>query len=76
MAHDTTALQNLGRRRRRLTAQLAELKPLLEAEIHAAVRADIPQVQIVEWTGYTREAIRLTDPAKRNARNARRQVGA
>lgn len=74
-AHDTSRLQDLGRRHRRLTAQLAEIKPQLEAEIREAAEAGVAQVDICEWTGYKREWVRLAaDPAKREARAARQRA--
>jgi hypothetical protein len=70
--HDTTRLRELGRRHKRLLAQLAEVKPLLEAEIQAAAEAKVPQVDIVEWSGYKREWVRLAaNPEARAARAAR-----
>jgi hypothetical protein len=57
-AHDTTSLQELGSRRRKLAAQLAAVERELDPVIFAAAQAGIPQTAIVETTGLTRETIR------------------
>lgn len=76
MTHTTDRLERLGRQHKKLTAQLAEIKPELEAEIRAAAEAGTAtQTQICEWTGYKREWVRLAaDPAKREARAARQRA--
>jgi len=57
-AHDTSKLQDLGRRRQRLEAQLSEVDAALDAEIAAAAAANVPQVDIISWTGLSRESVR------------------
>ena len=57
-AYDPTQLHDLGRRFRKLRAQLAYLRPELVAEIRAAADAGVPQVEIVQVTGYTRDQVR------------------
>jgi hypothetical protein len=58
MTHDTTRLAQLGRKHKRLRAELAELRPELAEEIRAAHAAKVPQVELVDITGYTRDQIR------------------
>lgn len=58
MEHDTTRLAELGRRRRKLTRELAENRIELVTEVLAALQADVRQARVVELSGYTREQIR------------------
>jgi hypothetical protein len=51
-------LSELGRRHRRLRAELAAIRPELAREIRAAHAAGIAQVDIVHMTGYTRDGVR------------------
>jgi len=55
---DWDKLKQLGRKHQRLRADLDALRPELAEEIRAAVRAGIPQVEIVKITGYTRDRVR------------------
>ena len=57
--HDTTRLQDLGKRRQRLAAQMAALDEELKPEIFAAAQAKVPQKLIINWTGMARESVRL-----------------
>lgn len=75
--HDTSRLQELGRRRRKLEAQLAEVDKDLEPEIFAAAQANVPQVDIIEWTGLARESVRLksmTEQQREELRARRRKA--
>lgn len=56
--YDTSRLAALGRRRRRLTADLAELRREILPEVLAALRAGVAQARVVELSGYTREQLR------------------
>ncbi len=58
-AHDTSKLEELGRRRQRLERQLKELDQELTPEIQAAAAAGVAQVDIIRWTGLARESVRL-----------------
>jgi predicted mannosyl-3-phosphoglycerate phosphatase (HAD superfamily) len=73
--HDTSHLQELGRRRRKLVAQLEALDAELTPEVFAAAQAEVPQKQIIEWTGMARESIRLKSmtPEQREAERAKRR---
>jgi hypothetical protein len=73
--HDTTRLQELGRRRRKLEAQLAELDAELTPEVFAAAQAGVPQKSMIDWTGMARESIRLKSmtPEQREAERAKRR---
>lgn len=51
-------LHSLGDRRRRLQAELDEIRPQLVDLIRAAAAEGIRQVEIVRATGYTREMVR------------------
>lgn len=75
--YDTTRLQDLGKRRQKLAAQLAELDRELDAEIPAAAAADVAQVDIIKWTGLARESVRrkcLTDEEREALRERRRKA--
>lgn len=56
--HDTSKLQDLGKKRQRLERQLAELDEQLDVEIRAAAAAGVAQVEIIGWTGLARESVR------------------
>ena len=73
-AHDTTHLQELGRRRKKLMAQVAALEEELTPEIIAAAQANVKQVLIMEWTGMSRETVRRNSmtPERREAERAKR----
>ncbi|MFI7547223.1 hypothetical protein [Actinoplanes sp. NPDC049599] len=74
-AHDTSKLQDLGKRRQRLEAQLAELDARLTPEIQAAAAAGVPQKDVISWTGLSRESVRLksmSDEEREAVREARR----
>lgn len=58
MAYDPTRLAQLGKRHQRLTEDLKTLRPELHDEIRAAHDAEVPQVEIVKLTGYTRDQVR------------------
>jgi hypothetical protein len=75
--HDTTRLQELGRRRQKLVGQLADLDRDLDPEIAAAAQAGVPQVDIIRWTGLSRESVRrksLTDEQREQLRARRRKA--
>jgi predicted mannosyl-3-phosphoglycerate phosphatase (HAD superfamily) len=73
--HDTSHLQELGKRRQKLAAQLEALDEELAPEVFAAAQAGVPQVQIIEWTGMARESIRLKSmtPEQREAEREKRR---
>lgn len=56
--YDTERLAALGRKRRKLNADLADNRREIIPEVIAAVRAHVPQARIVELSGYTREQVR------------------
>jgi len=58
MEYDRTRLDQLGRKHQRLRAELDAIRPQLAEEIRAATAADVPQVDIVKATGYTRDQVR------------------
>jgi hypothetical protein len=75
--HDTSRLQDLGKRRQKLTAQLADLDRDLEPEIYAAAQAGVPQVDIIRWTGLSRESVRrksMSDADLAEERRKRRKT--
>lgn len=57
-AFRASKLRELGKQRRRLENDLADLRPRLADLIRAATRDGMRQVDIVQATGYTREMIR------------------
>lgn len=61
--YDTGKLATLGRQRRKLNADLAENRREIIPEVIKALRAGVPQVRVVELSGYTREQIRRLDRA-------------
>lgn len=70
-------LATLGAKFKRLRAQLDEVKPQLDDAIRAAAAADVPQVEIVAATGYTREMIRqvcMTDEERAALKAKRRKA--
>jgi hypothetical protein len=73
--HDTTRLQDLGKRRQKLIEQLAALDRDLEPEIYAAAQAGIQQVDIIRWTGLARESVRVKSlsPEQRQTLKERRR---
>lgn len=73
--HDTTRLQELGKKRQRLMGQVHELDRELDPEIYAAAQAGVPQVDIVRWTSMARESIRLKSmtPEQREAERQKRR---
>jgi hypothetical protein len=58
MEYDRTRLDQLGKKHQRLRADLDAIRPELAKEIRAASAADVPQVDIVKATGYTRDQVR------------------
>lgn len=73
VTHDLTELTKLGRRHRRLRDELEALRPQLVDEIRAAHTAGVPQVAIVEATGYTRDQVRqICLPEERRRTRAKR----
>ena len=74
-AHDTTHLQELGRRRKKLMAQVAALEEELTPEIITAAQAGVKQVMIMEWTGMSRETVRRNSMTleQRDAERAKRR---
>jgi hypothetical protein len=76
--HDTTRLQELGQLRRDLEAQIkaldAELDPLIYAAAHATPR--VPQVDIMAWTGHSKETVRRKEmsPEQLAAERERRRA--
>lgn len=73
--HDTTHLQELGKKRQRLMGQLYALDAELDPEIQAAAQAGVEQIQIIRWTGMSRESIRLKSmtPEQREQERAKRR---
>lgn len=71
--HDTGHLQELGKRRQRLAAQMADLDRELEPEIFAAAQAGVPQIDIIKWTGMARESIRLKSMTAEQREDERRR---
>lgn len=74
--YDLTRLKDLGRQRKRLMASIESLRPELEAEIRAAAEAQaLPQKEIMEITGMSRETVRLASmsEAERQAERERRR---
>lgn len=59
MTYDRSALANLGRQHKRARANVKDVRRRLLPEILAAHHDGVPQQEIVELTGYTREAVRL-----------------
>ena len=74
--HDTTHLRELGRRRQKLVAQLADLDQELRPEIAAAAQAKVPQIDIIKWTGMSRESVRLNSmtPEQRDEEREKRRT--
>jgi hypothetical protein len=76
MGDALSQLTTLGRRHKKLRADLDALRPELAEAIVTAHTAGIPQVQIAEAAGYTREMVRtlcLTDAQREAERETRRQ---
>lgn len=76
--HDTTHLQELGRRRQKLVTQLADIDGELKPEIFAAAQAGVPQKDIIKWTGMVRESVRLnsmTPEDRQKLRDRRKKDG-
>lgn len=55
--YDPDLLDKLGKRRKRATADLAEIRKPLQDQIVAARRAGVPQVEVAERAGMTRDAV-------------------
>lgn len=75
--HDTTHLQELGKKRQRLMGQLYALDAELDPEIQAAAQAGVEQIQIIRWTGMARESIRLksmTPEQRQKVRDRRKKA--
>ncbi|XVU25824.1 hypothetical protein ACQPZJ_01830 [Actinoplanes sp. CA-054009] len=74
-AFDTTRLQQLGKRRRALVAEIAKLDAELDAEIFAAAHAEprVPQTSIIEWTGHARETARRKEMTPEQLEEERRK---
>lgn len=53
-SYDTTRLQERGKRRQKLIAQLAEVEAELDEEIPTAYAAGVAQADMVRWTGYSK----------------------
>jgi hypothetical protein len=70
MDYDRTRLRQLGARHQRLRRDLEAIRPELAEEIRAAAAAGMPQVEIVNETGYTRDQVRqiCLPPEKRRTR--------
>lgn len=75
MTYDTSKLARLGKEHRKRRAALDQLRTELAAEIIAAHEADVPQKDIVEMTGYTREAVRqlCLSPEQKEEENRKRR---
>lgn len=75
MDFDPTNLIRLGTARRRREAATEKERPELEKEIQTAAASGMPQHQIVEITGYSRENVRLLcmTPEQREAERAKRR---
>ena len=75
---DLTRLTQLGKRHKKLRAELAELVPELEAEIKTVYRAGEPPSQetIAEVAGYKRDNVRLLlmTPQEREEYNRKRRA--
>lgn len=73
--YDTRRLAKLGAERQERQRIERKERPKLLSEIRAAAEADVPQVEIVRLTGYTREQVRricLPD-AQREAEDRQRR---
>jgi hypothetical protein len=70
MTYDPDRLRRLGSEHKRIKTRLKSLVPELADEIRTAAAADVPQVEIVEATGYTRDQIRqiCLPPDKKRSR--------
>ena len=55
---DTTRLAALGKARRRLRIEAERNREEIAAEIVAALHAGVPQVRVVELSGFAREQVR------------------
>lgn len=76
VTYNPAKLARLGAERIALVAQLEKLQTELKPEIIAADAAEVPQVDICELTGYTRETVRqicLTPEQREAEREKRRQ---
>ncbi len=76
--YDRTRLTALGRQNKELKAAEERLRPEIWAEIRAAHLAGMPQKDIIEETGYTREAVRfasLSEEERAEERAKRRKRG-
>jgi hypothetical protein len=68
-------LAELGRRHRRLRADLDALRPLLAEAIREAHADGMAQVDVVKATGYTRDQVRqICLPAERRRVRARSEI--
>lgn len=75
MTYDTKRLADLGRKHRKLKADLDALRAEIVPEIIAADLAGLQQKDIAELSDYTRESIRqicLTDEQREDEREKRR----
>jgi len=57
MAYDVDNLIRLGKRSRKLRAELNALTPQLQAEIRTALAADMPIGAVIKASGYTRDGV-------------------
>jgi hypothetical protein len=74
MEHDPDRLRQLGGEAKRIRARLKAIKPELDELIRAAATAGVPQVDIVDETGYTRDQIRqICLPPERKRSRAKTQ---
>lgn len=76
MAYDTKRLAELGRKHRKLKADLETLREQMAPEIIAANLAGVQQKDIADLSDYTRESIRqicLTDEQRESERERRRK---
>jgi len=73
MDFDATELRQIGTRHKRLRKDLDEIRPRLATLIRAAHEAGMPQVDIAEVSGYTRDQVRqiCLPPERRRVRAAR-----
>ncbi len=73
--YDPTHLKAIGAKRKKLMAQIDDLRPELEFEIRTAAMAGVKQVEIMEMTGYSREMVRLASMSEedREAEKAKRR---
>lgn len=63
--YDIGKLERLGRRRRKIAAELAEIDAELATEIPAAAAASVPQDKIIAVTGLSRATVQRKELGRR-----------